>query len=120
MPKKLLIVDDEPTMRRLYGRIFSGEGYNFTLAGSVAEARQLMSGNSYDLLITDLLLGDGVGTELISLGSANGGKTQSILVSGTVEAWEAPLLIKKYKLKECFRKPFNLDSLLIAVKALLD
>lgn len=120
MPKKLLIVDDEESMRNLYRRIFRSEGYSFTLAGSVAEARQLMASISYDLLITDLILGDGAGTELISPGTGNEGKTQYILISGALEAWEVPFFTEKYKLKECFRKPFNMDSLVTAVKAILD
>ena len=119
MPKNLLIVDDEETMRRLYDRIFSGEGYSFTLAGSVAEAKRLMAANRYDLLITDLILGDGTGTELIEPEEENGCRIPSILITGGIEPWEVPLFTEKYKLKECFRKPFSADSLLTAVKELL-
>ncbi|MDP2864796.1 MAG: response regulator, partial [Elusimicrobiota bacterium] len=101
-------------------RVFSREGYVFTVAASVAEARRLMGANRYDLLITNLILGDGAGTELMEMGQVKGGATHFILVTGAIEEWEAPLFIEKYKLKECFRKPFKITSLLSVVKELLD
>lgn len=120
MAKSLLIVDDEQSMRRLYCRIFSGEGYDFTLAGNLAEAKDLLLTRNYDLVITDLILGDGAGTELIALAAGAASGPDVILVSGAIEAWEAPLFIEKYKLKHCFIKPFATGALVLAVKRLLD
>ncbi|HBA59267.1 MAG TPA: hypothetical protein DCZ92_00300 [Elusimicrobia bacterium] len=119
MTKTLLIVDDEEHMRDLYHRVFSGAEYSFTLAASVAEARELLSSNSYSLLITDLVLEDGAGTEIIAAASEKSSTTKLILISGSIEPWEAPLFAEKYNLDRCFGKPFNPESLLETVKGLL-
>ena len=120
MTKSLLIVDDEASMRRMYERLFAHAGYGLTLAGSVAEGRRLMAANRYDLLITDLVLGDGEGTELVKMAAWGKGGANAILISGSIGEREVPLCIEKYKLKDCFTKPFLAHSLLIAVKNILD
>lgn len=119
MPKKILAVDDEPSLRELYRRAFSEQGYQITLAATAGEARALMSGNSYDLIITDLVLPDGAGTELTDLAAAAGNGTHSILVSGAVEPWEMPIFSEKYGLKGFFPKPFRVAALVSLVKDLL-
>jgi len=67
MPESILIADDDPAMRRLYTRIFSETNYSITIATSVAEARGFIETNHYDLLVTDLMFPDGLGTELVKL-----------------------------------------------------
>jgi DNA-binding NtrC family response regulator len=117
MLKKILIVDDEESMRLLYRRVFSGvDDCSFTLAGSLAEASALLKAMPYDLLITDLLLGDGHGTELIELARARHAGTKVIIVSGSVERAELTAFSEKYSLSGCFCKPFSIEALLRAVK----
>lgn len=118
MPKKLLIVEDEASMRGFYSRLFSCGPYSFTLAGTLAEAKGLMSENSYDLLITDMELGDGCGTELVDLANGTGG-TKSIIISGSYEPPELRALAMNHGAHVCFSKPFNTEDLLKAVTGLL-
>lgn len=120
MAKTMLIVDDEESMQRLYSRIFTGEGYDFTIARNLTEAKGHMRNRTYDLIITDLILGDGAGTELMTLAADAASGTGVILVSGAIEPWEAPLFIEKYNLKHCFMKPFATGALVLAVKRLLE
>ena len=120
MLKKLLIVDDDGSLRRLYRRIFAGRGYRFTLAKSAAEARALLTSGSYDLLITDYLLGDGEGTELLDLLEGAGKNTKAMVVSGSMGPAERTLLAERYNLTNCFNKPFDSLTLLAAVKRILD
>ena len=44
MPQKLLIVDDDEGMRRLYEKIFTRRGYSISLAASNIEAKNLPTG----------------------------------------------------------------------------
>lgn len=120
MPKKILAVDDEASLRELLKRAFSDSAYHVTVAGGVGEARALMSSNIYDLLITDLILADGAGTELIEFSAGRHGATKSIIISGAVEPWEMPLFVAKYKLEGFFAKPFRIDALLGKVREILD
>lgn len=118
MPANILIVDDEPSMLRLYSRFFTEAGHSFALAASLAEARSFLEAGPCNLLITDFNLGDGWGTELIELVNKRGG-TATILVSGSLPPEELNAARLKYGIKACFSKPFKSEDLLLAVRELL-
>ena len=118
MPGKLLIVDDENSMRRLYSRMFKNANYSLTLAGSLAEARGLMSANTYDLLITDLQLGDGSGMELVRQANDTGA-TRTIIISGAFALDDLRSMAMQYGVPAFFCKPFPTDGLLDTVARLL-
>jgi len=106
-------------MRTLYSRLFADEGYDVTLACTVAEGRERLGSRAYDLIISDLVLADGAGTELFTLVADREAPPGLILVSGAIENWEIPLFVEKYRLNYCFTKPFPLGSLVLAVKTLM-
>jgi DNA-binding NtrC family response regulator len=119
MPKRILAVDDEKSLRELLLRALGDSDYHVTVAGGVGEARALLTSNIYDLLITDLILADGAGTELVEFSAGRHGATKSIMISGAVEPWEMPLFVEKYKLEGFFAKPFSIDALLGKVREVL-
>lgn len=51
---RLLIVDDEESIRLLYQREFSEEGYGVTLASSGEEALEILEKEPVDLVILDI------------------------------------------------------------------
>jgi DNA-binding NtrC family response regulator len=60
----ILIVDDEPAQRQLLMASLNRD-YTVTAAASVAEAMQLLSARSFDLVITDERMPEASGIELI-------------------------------------------------------
>ena len=62
---KILIVDDEPAIRRLLRTSLVGQGYEVVEAGSGAEALEQVTQEKPDLLILDLGLPDISGIEVI-------------------------------------------------------
>src|SRR5215469_1400972 len=52
----LLVVDDDMRLRALLQRYLSTNGYRVTVAASAAEARALMKGIAFDLLIVDVMM----------------------------------------------------------------
>lgn len=64
-PASILVVDDEPDLRTLYELTLLREGYRIDTAGTVAQARELLAGHRYDVVITDMRLPDGFGMELL-------------------------------------------------------
>jgi DNA-binding NtrC family response regulator len=82
MPKNILVADDDKAMLGLYSRLFSQTDYCLSQALSFAEASRLLREKPYDLLITDFMFPDGVGTELIRLFSEAGGR-RSLMVTGS-------------------------------------
>ncbi|MFK7885609.1 MAG: sigma-54-dependent transcriptional regulator [Gammaproteobacteria bacterium] len=60
-----LIVDDEPDLCELIGITLQRMGIDTRAAGTLSDAREILSGNHFDLCLTDMRLPDGDGLELI-------------------------------------------------------
>jgi DNA-binding NtrC family response regulator len=103
-------------MLNLYNKIFSRTEYSVSLAESFAEAFRLINSNDYDLLITDLMFPDGLGTDLIQAFRGRKAGAKSFLVSGSSEASRyrdaAPDALR-------FDKPFSVERFLTAVEEAL-
>lgn len=63
--RKILIVDDESAARKLLSRILSEEGYVCTVAKDAVTAKQALLNDSFDLLLTDLMMPGESGLSLI-------------------------------------------------------
>jgi len=63
--QRILVIDDEPDLRTLYELTLLREGYLVETAGTVAQARDALANERFDLVITDMRLPDGMGTELL-------------------------------------------------------
>ncbi len=65
MPKRLLIVEDEETLRESLIRVFSREGYDVLGAGSAEAAMEMIDADVLDLVISDIILPGFDGIELL-------------------------------------------------------
>lgn len=61
----ILIVDDEPNMRRILSLILQEDKHETVEAGGVKEALEILSARSFDLVITDKKMTDGDGFEVL-------------------------------------------------------
>lgn len=55
-PKKILLVEDDQSIRELYVSILQAEGYVLDVAIDGEQAYQSMTGQEYDLILLDILL----------------------------------------------------------------
>jgi two-component system response regulator PilR (NtrC family) len=62
---RILVIDDEPDLRTLYELTLLREGYQVRAAQSVKDAWLALGESQFDLVITDMRLPDGSGTEII-------------------------------------------------------
>jgi two-component system response regulator PilR (NtrC family) len=62
---QVLVVDDEPDLRTLYELTLLREGYRVDTAGTVQEASELLDVRRFDIVVTDMRLPDGTGTEIL-------------------------------------------------------
>ncbi|MBI3701931.1 MAG: response regulator transcription factor [Afipia sp.] len=60
----LLLVDDDRRIRDLLSRFLASEGYRVTVAKSAADARAILQGLHFDLLILDVMMPGETGFEL--------------------------------------------------------
>ena len=113
MPASILVADDDKVMLNLYSRIFSGKDYSIVMASSFSEAADLIKNNSYDLLVTDLMFPDGIGTELVKLFEKKRAGARSLVVTGSAPADRSLL---KSGATAVFEKPFKVESFMAAVE----
>ena len=84
--ENILVIDDDPGFRKLLATILTGEGYRVDLGASVADAVRLGSRANYHLVLTDLRLPDGDGTQVLRWFRENCPETPVIMITafGTV------------------------------------
>src|ERR1044071_2799328 len=94
-PRKILVVDDEPSVTGSLELILSGAGFEVLTANSFAAATAILKQNSVDLVITDLRISDASGIDLTKHIKSNTPEIEVILMTGfgsldvTIEAIKA-------------------------------
>ena len=66
---KILLVDDDQVDQMAFERFVKEEklSYDYTIAGTVSEAKAVLSAEQFDVAIFDYMLGDGTAFELMGL-----------------------------------------------------
>jgi len=111
---RILIVEDESIIRSALRRLLEKNGYEVSDAGSVAEACNDFSLESFDLIITDLRLPGAPGTDLISLAGA-----VPVLIMTSYASLRSAVDAMKLGAVDYIAKPFDHDEMLKTVAATL-
>ena len=90
---KILLVEDDALDQMAFKRMVEREKlpYDFTIAGSLAEAKQILSAKEFDVIVSDYSIGDGTALDVLNLAK----DTPVILVTGAddretaVKVWRA-------------------------------
>lgn len=67
MSARLLVVEDDPEMRDLLRKVLEKEGYQISVAANGHEAIGSISRAPFDLVVTDMLMPDDGGLELLQI-----------------------------------------------------
>lgn len=114
--KRILVIDDEPTISETLRDILTGEGYEVDTAANGAEGLARIHEARPDLVLLDVMMPvlDGFGV-LERLAQQSQSRPPVVLMSaGSVPAeW-------KRRVNRFLPKPFDLESLLAAVGELID
>jgi DNA-binding NtrC family response regulator len=78
----LLLVDDDRHLLMSMAEWLAEQGYQVDAAASLAEARQALTRRSYDLVLSDVRLGDGDGFDLLAEARREHPDLQVILMTG--------------------------------------
>ena len=115
----LLIVDDEPNLRRLLGMVLREEGHRVVEAASVAEARRALHDHDLDLVITDQRLGDGDGLAVLTASRAADPAVPVVFLTAYATV---PLTVAAMRQGafDVVAKPFDPDGVKAAVRRALE
>lgn len=107
----ILVLEDDTSIAELLTLILSDEGYRVTCCDSVRDARRVCDQSTPDVIIADLLLPDGLGSDLVRdvCQEQNGNGPASIVMSAVPQG-------QRYAdaagAQRCITKPFDLSELL--------
>jgi two-component system response regulator PilR (NtrC family) len=115
---RVLVVDDEPDIRELLELTLVKMGLGVVAVGSIAEAKDRLRDERYDLCLTDMRLGDGEGLELVRHigGAASDLPVAVITAYGSAENAVAALKAGAF---DYVSKPVGLDQLRALVRSAL-
>lgn len=108
--RNLLIVDDEPHIRRVLQAAFDKEGYRTVVAEDAHEAMNLAAGERFDAVLTDVTMPGMTGYELLRELKQASQETPVVIMTafGTIQAAVQAIRDGAF---EYVTKPFDLDHL---------
>ncbi len=114
----ILLADDDENLRVLITCWLQAAGHSVQSAGTAKEAALLFGTRKFDLVVTDILMPDGDGLELISHVKAGQPAPRILAISGGgkyVEGDNCLKLARGWGAHAAVIKPFNREQLLAAV-----
>ncbi len=117
--RRVLVVDDDPQIRDLLRTVFESSGYTVHAAGDGKQALAMVKGLRPDVVVTDIVMPEMEGIELIRLMRQVARDVRIVAMSGTGE--DSPYLKGASLLgaDAAVAKPLEIDSLLKMVRELL-
>ena len=108
----ILVVDDEPGLRDMLSILFRREGYDVTAApGFVTGKEALLNAPSpYSVLLTDIMMPDGSGLDLLSLARERSPRTEVIVMTAH-STLETAIDAMKRGAYDFVAKPFGTSEL---------
>ena len=119
LEQKILIVDDEPMIRRLLQVKLSRQGYHCEEAGNAIEALDKMTTYSADLIMLDMKMPGKSGMELLPELKASYPDTAVIMATAVAEA-NLAIQCMRLGADDYITKPFNLDEVALNVEKTLE
>ena len=105
---KILLIDDETASREALVLLLKGSDYHITGCGSGQEGFQHLQRERYNIVITDLLLPDTSGIDILKKVKEDSPLTEVILITGYASA-ETAVQAMKEGACDYITKPLNID-----------
>jgi DNA-binding NtrC family response regulator len=120
-PMRVLIVEDEEPFRKVVGEILQSAGYDVTLCDSGSKACTLAASSSFELVISDVRLGDGAdGMEVLAAFQLAQPQTPVILMTAFGDVENVMKAIQQGAYDYISKFPFQPRELLQTVERALE
>lgn len=118
-PRRILVVDDEESIRFTFAAFLSDAGYGVDMAESLTEAATLVGENDYDVIFLDILLGRESGMQLLRIMHEQNPNCQVVMVTGSPEIATAAESVRLGAF-DYLVKPVQKEELLRTARLALD
>jgi two-component system, cell cycle response regulator len=117
--QKILIIDDDPNIRKTLSDILKMKGYEPFLAKNGSEGIDLLRRSSVNLMVLDLGLPDISGLEVLSRAKAVNPSIEAIILTGNASLDSAIEATNKGAFSYLL-KPYEMDQLMLNIKRALE
>ena len=114
-PRKILIVDDEDSMRHMLTLILRREGYEARAVGRGSEALALLEGEPFDFILSDVIMPEMGGLDLLRAVKEKKVEATIIMMSayGNLDTAVEAMKLGAY---DYVSKPFKPDEILLTLR----
>lgn len=116
---KVLLVDDEPLVADALKRVLHKESYEVISAGSAAEALEILSNQSFDIVVSDEMMPGMLGSDFLGVVCDQYPETIRIILTGHPDLDTALRAINKGHIYRFLIKPCSGMELSITIKQAL-
>jgi DNA-binding NtrC family response regulator len=113
--EKILVVDDEPIIRKSFEELLRPKRYGVTSVGTLADAEKVLKRDSFDLVFLDIRLPDGQGLEVLERLAAEKQRPLVIVMSG-FGTIETAVTCMRGGAFDYLVKPFSVGQIEVLVK----
>lgn len=121
-PLSIVIADDLQEIQHIVSVWLAGDGHTVTCASGGREVIRLLGQREFDLVITDMLMPDGDGVEVLTALRKMQRRTRVLAISGGgtyLRAHDVLNVARGFGASGILMKPFNRQQLLDAVAAIV-
>jgi len=120
MSQKILIIEDEPDIRKTLEYNISREGYKVVCASSLSEGKEQINSSDFSLILLDLMLPDGSGLDLCREIKSDKDKSSTPIIILTAKDDEVDKVVGfELGADDYVTKPFSVRELILRIKAVL-
>ena len=120
MSKKILVIEDEPDIRKTLEYNLERENFIVTTASSLSDAKGHLAKDNFSLLILDLMLPDGSGLDLCRELKSDSTNESPLILILTAKDDEVDRVVGfELGADDYVTKPFSVRELILRVKAIL-
>ncbi len=113
---KILIIEDEPSLRELMQKELVQQGYVVELAANFAQAEEKVALYSYDCILLDIMLPDGNGLKILEA-LKDMGKRENVIIISAKDSIEDKVYGLELGADDYLPKPFHMVELLARIKS---
>lgn len=112
---RILVIDDEPSMRITLQAFLEKDGYQVSVANDAISAYEMINFNHYDVVLTDIIMPGMTGIELLTKIRQHSDSVQVIVMTGEPTVGTAVNAVK-HGANDYLSKPIDRETLLKTVK----